>query len=53
MTRATLKTRSRATGVELTRPMMHDITVRDGRIASLRPYYWHVPDYVAADAAAG
>ena len=52
MTRATLKTRSRATGVELIRPMMHDITVKDGRIVSLRPYYWNVPDYVAADAPA-
>lgn len=52
MTRATLKTRSRGTGVELTYPMMHDITVKDGRIVSLRPYYWNVPQYVAADAAA-
>ena len=51
MTRAVLKTRSRATGVEPTRPMMRDITVKGGRIVSLRPFYWHVPDYVAADTA--
>ncbi len=51
MTAATLRTRSRGTGAELVHPMMQDITVEAGRIATLRPFYWNVPDYVRADGA--
>lgn len=51
MTSATLRTRSRATGVELIHSMMHDIRVEDGRIKELRPFYWNVPDYVQAHGA--
>ncbi|MFI9290230.1 nuclear transport factor 2 family protein [Streptomyces gardneri] len=32
--------RARATGRELTFPILQTITVRDGRIAEVRPFYW-------------
>lgn len=42
-----LQTRSRTTGEVLTAPMVQVVTVRAGRITEFRPFYWHVPDYVA------
>lgn len=43
-----LKTRSRRSGEMLVAPMIHVVTVKDGLITEFRPFYWHVPDYVAA-----
>lgn len=41
-------TTARKTGEEMRRPMVHVVTVKDGKIKEFRPFYWHVPDYVAA-----
>lgn len=35
-----VRARARATGCELTFPILQTITVRDGRIAEVRPFYW-------------
>ncbi|MFB7354603.1 nuclear transport factor 2 family protein [Streptomyces gardneri] len=35
-----VRARARATGRELTFPILQTITVRDGRIAEVRPFYW-------------
>lgn len=43
-----LVTRSRRTGETLDAPMAQVITVIDGLITEVRPFYWHVPDYRAA-----
>ncbi len=43
-----LVTRSIATGETLDHPMAQVVTVKDGRITEFRPFYWNVPDYVAA-----
>jgi ketosteroid isomerase-like protein len=43
-----LITRSRRHGNQLDRPMIHVVKVRNGRITEFRPFYWNVPDYVAA-----
>jgi hypothetical protein len=44
----TLVTESRQTKEVMKRPMVQVVTVDDGRIVDFRPFYWHVPDYVAA-----
>ena len=44
----TLVTRARATGQTMKRPMVQVVTVRQGKIVDFRPFYWCVPDYVAA-----
>lgn len=44
----TLVTTARKTGETMRRPMVQVVTVRDGKIKEFRPFYWHVPDYVAA-----
>lgn len=44
----TLVTKSRKTGEIMRRPMVHVVTVVDGKIKDFRPFYWHVPDYIAA-----
>ena len=43
-----LVTRSRRTGAVLDAPMAQVVTVRNGKIAEFRPFYWHVPDYIQA-----
>ncbi|MFJ9852763.1 nuclear transport factor 2 family protein [Streptomyces sp. NPDC101150] len=35
-----VRARARATGRELAFPVLQTITVRDGRIAEIRPFYW-------------
>jgi ketosteroid isomerase-like protein len=32
--------RARATGLELDFPILQTITIRQGRIAEVRPFYW-------------
>ena len=44
----TLATRIRATGETMELPMTQVVTVKDGKITDLRPFYWNVPAYVAA-----
>ena len=44
----TLETRSRKTRETMRRPMVQIVTVKAGKIVDFRPFYWHVPDYVAA-----
>lgn len=44
----TLVTQSRQTKEVMKRPMVQVVTVEDGKIVDFRPFYWHVPDYVAA-----
>ena len=39
---------SRRHGHRLDYPMLQYVKVRDGRITEFRPFYWNVPDYVAA-----
>lgn len=34
------RARARATGCELNLPILQAITVRDGQIAEVRPFYW-------------
>jgi hypothetical protein len=35
-----VRARARATGRELTFPILQTITIKDGRIAEVRPFYW-------------
>ncbi len=42
------KTRSRRNGSVQDLPMVQVVTVKDGKITDFRPFYWHVPEYVAA-----
>lgn len=44
----TLSTKARKTGETFEHPLVQDITVKEGKITDFTPYYWHVPDYVAA-----
>jgi uncharacterized protein len=44
----TLVTKAKATGQVFERPMVQVITVKEGKIVDFRPFYWHVPSYVAA-----
>ena len=44
----TLVTTARLTGEVMKSPMVQVITVSKGKITEFRPFYWHVPDYVAA-----
>jgi ketosteroid isomerase-like protein len=43
-----LVTRSIGSGRLLDAPMAQVVTVKNGRITEFRPFYWNVPDYVAA-----
>lgn len=40
--------RSRRHGTQLDYPMTQVVKVRNGKITEFRPFYWNVPDYVAA-----
>ncbi|MGW6058748.1 nuclear transport factor 2 family protein [Streptomyces sp. NPDC055189] len=44
----TVRARARATGRELAFPILQTITVRDGRISRVRPFYWDTAAIVAA-----
>ncbi len=44
----TLVTKARLSGEVMRRPMVQVVTVKEGKIIDFRPFYWHVPDYVAA-----
>jgi len=44
----TLVTRIRSTGQEMKLPMIQSVTVKQGKIVDFRPFYWNVPEYVAA-----
>ncbi|PVZ96291.1 nuclear transport factor 2 family protein [Amnibacterium flavum] len=46
-----LVTRSIGTGRILDAPMAQVVTVKNGRITEFRPFYWNVPEYVAASRA--
>ncbi|MFE6162997.1 nuclear transport factor 2 family protein [Streptomyces sp. NPDC056486] len=48
--RSQVRARARATGRELAFPVLQTITVRDGRIAEVRPFYWDTAAIVAATA---
>ncbi|MFE4615494.1 nuclear transport factor 2 family protein [Streptomyces sp. NPDC056747] len=51
-----VRARARATGRELTFPILQTITVRDGRISEVRPFYWDtaaIADACAVRPAAG
>jgi ketosteroid isomerase-like protein len=41
----TLVTHSRRTGATIANPMTQVVTIRDGRIAEFRAFYWNVPAY--------
>ncbi|MEU6681394.1 nuclear transport factor 2 family protein [Streptomyces sp. NPDC046925] len=43
-----VRARARATGRELAFPILQTITVRDGRISQVRPFYWDTAAIVAA-----
>lgn len=43
-----LVTRSIGSGKILAAPMAQVVTVQNGRITEFRPFYWDVPEYVAA-----
>lgn len=43
-----LVTRSRRHGNVLDYPMTQIVEVKDGKITNFRPFYWNVPDYIAA-----
>lgn len=45
----TLSTKSRKTKETFEHPMVQVVTVENGKITDFRPFYWHVPDYVAAE----
>ncbi|WP_433544591.1 nuclear transport factor 2 family protein (plasmid) [Streptomyces sp. CA-294286] len=45
-----VRARARATGRELSFPILQTLTVRDGRIAEVRPFYWDT--WAIADACA-
>jgi ketosteroid isomerase-like protein len=42
------RTRSRQNGSVQDLPMVQIVTVKDGRITDFRPFYWNVPEYLAA-----
>jgi ketosteroid isomerase-like protein len=44
----TLVTKAKRTGEVMSRPVVQVVEVKDARITDFRPFYWHVPDYVAA-----
>ncbi len=44
----TLVTRIRATGQEMSLPMVQVVTVKKSKIVEFRPFYWNVPEYIAA-----
>ncbi|GAA1942088.1 nuclear transport factor 2 family protein [Streptomyces durmitorensis] len=46
-----VRARARATGRELAFPVLQTITVRGGRIAEVRPFYWDTAAIVAATTA--
>ncbi|ALU97502.1 MULTISPECIES: nuclear transport factor 2 family protein [Streptomyces] len=46
--RTIVRARSRATGRELTFPILQTLTVRDGRITEVRPFYWDTDAVVRA-----
>ncbi|MFD8598288.1 nuclear transport factor 2 family protein [Kitasatospora sp. NPDC059646] len=46
-----VRARARATGRELSFPILQTITVKDGKITEVRPFYWDTQ--VIADACAG
>jgi ketosteroid isomerase-like protein len=51
-----IRSRARATGRELGFPVLQTITVKDGRITEVRPFYWDtraIADACAAPAPAG
>lgn len=48
--RTQVHARARATGRELAFPVLQTITVRDGRIAEVRPFYWDTAAIAAATA---
>ncbi|MGW0535219.1 nuclear transport factor 2 family protein [Streptomyces sp. NPDC003032] len=51
-----VRARARATGRELSFPILQTITVRDGQITEVRPFYWDtqaIADACAGRAAAG
>ncbi|MFD9033441.1 nuclear transport factor 2 family protein [Streptomyces sp. NPDC059567] len=43
-----VRARARATGRELTFPILQTITVNDGRISEVRPFYWDTEAIAAA-----
>lgn len=43
-----LVTCSRMTSAVMDCPMVQVVTVKNGKITDFRPFYWNVPDYVAA-----
>ncbi|MFD3663493.1 nuclear transport factor 2 family protein [Streptomyces sp. NPDC058659] len=43
-----VRARARATGRELTFPILQTISVRDGRIAEVRPFYWDTAEIADA-----
>ena len=45
-----LETRAVLTGETFKYPMVQVVTVEKGKIVDFRPFYWHVPSYVAAAA---
>jgi ketosteroid isomerase-like protein len=49
--RTEVRARARATGRELTFPMLQTITVTGGRIAEVRPFYWDTAAIAEACAA--
>jgi ketosteroid isomerase-like protein len=46
-----VRARARATGRELSFPILQTITVKDGQITEIRPFYWDTQ--AVADACAG
>ncbi|MEV0322392.1 nuclear transport factor 2 family protein [Streptomyces sp. NPDC050658] len=46
--RTRVRARARATGRELTFPVLQTIAVRDGRITEVRPFYWDTGEIAAA-----
>ena len=42
------KTRSRRNGSSQDLPMVQVVTVKNGKIADFRPFYWNVPTYIDA-----
>nr|WP_229900111.1 nuclear transport factor 2 family protein [Streptomyces hiroshimensis] len=46
--RTRVRARARATGRELTFPILQTITFKDGRIAEVRPFYWDTQAVAAA-----
>ncbi|WP_406139613.1 nuclear transport factor 2 family protein [Streptomyces sp. NBC_01089] len=43
-----IQARSRATGREIAFPILQTVTVRDGRISEVRPFYWDTAAIAAA-----